>query len=100
MLRRAALLPTPLLHPSPARLTPLQAYEEFDEEVQEAEDLEERALAALAAGGAGAGAPAAQERDDEIKPFVHKWVLCGLGWPCCGCKVQRLMGLTSGGSSG
>jgi hypothetical protein len=41
-----------------------QAYEEFDEEVQEAEDLEERALK----GGAAQQA----DRDDEIKPFVHK----------------------------
>lgn len=41
-----------------------QAYEEFDEEVQEAEELEARALA-----GPGAGQA---DRDDEIKPFVHK----------------------------
>jgi hypothetical protein len=40
-----------------------QAYEEFDEEVGEAEELEERALS-------GATAPA--ERDDEIKPYIHK----------------------------
>ena len=41
----------------------VQAYEEFDEEVQEAEELEERALA-------GGGTQA--DRDDEIKPYIHK----------------------------
>lgn len=40
-----------------------QAYEEFDEEVQEAEELEERALA---------GGVAQADRDDEIKPYIHK----------------------------
>lgn len=42
----------------------MQAYEEFDEEVQEVEEVEARALA-------GPGARQA-DRDDEIKPFVHK----------------------------
>ena len=52
-------LPFPALPPA----TWHQAYEEFDEEVGEAEELEERALS-------GATAPA--ERDDEIKPYIHK----------------------------
>lgn len=48
----------------PHTLPQPQAYEEFDEEVQEAEEVEERALK----GGAAQQA----DRDDEIKPFVHK----------------------------
>ena len=62
----------------------LQAYEEFDEEVQEAEELEARALA---------GGPAAHQadRDDEIKPFVHK---CATYWwlpGCCGVCISGLI---------
>lgn len=44
-----------------------QVYDEYDDEVQEAELAEERGLAAAAAGGA-----APEDRDDQLKPFVHK----------------------------
>ncbi|PRW61530.1 transportin-1-like isoform X1 [Chlorella sorokiniana] len=58
-----------VLRPFLPRVLPVlltnMAYEEFDEEVQEAEELEARALA----GGPGAHKA---DRDDEIKPFVHK----------------------------
>ena len=57
--RAAGTQPASALPPATWR----QAYEEFDEEVGEAEELEERALS-------GATAPA--ERDDEIKPYIHK----------------------------
>ena len=48
---------------------PLQAFEEFDEEVQEAEEVEARALS-------GGGATA--DRDDEVKPFVHRCARMGV----------------------
>lgn len=48
---------------TPCCLPPLQAYEPFDEEVQEAEELEQRALGSAAA---------VADRDDEIKPYIHK----------------------------
>lgn len=56
-----------VLRPFLPRVLPVllknMAYEEFDEEVQEAEELEERALA---------GGAAQADRDDEIKPYIHK----------------------------
>lgn len=47
--------------PTPTSRT--QAYEEFDEEVQDAEELEEQALR---------GSATQADRDDEIKPYIHK----------------------------
>lgn len=56
------LLDSYQLHP------PYQVWEEWDEEVQAAEALESEALAGHAQ----------QDRDDEIKPFVHRSGLFGV----------------------
>ena len=63
----------------------VQAYEEFDEEVQDAEDLETRALSGASAASA--------DRDDEIKPYIHKWVCAAL---CGGVLRCTLCGHTGG----
>ncbi|EFN51057.1 hypothetical protein CHLNCDRAFT_59360 [Chlorella variabilis] len=56
-----------VLRPSLPRVLPVllknMAYEEFDEEVQDAEELEEQALR---------GSATQADRDDEIKPYIHK----------------------------
>lgn len=52
-------------------------YEEHDEEVQEAEELEERAHAVAEAGGSAA---TQADRDDEIKPYVHRCSAEQGGW--------------------
>ncbi|KAI3424477.1 hypothetical protein D9Q98_010027 [Chlorella vulgaris] len=56
-----------VLRPYLPRVLPVllknMAYEPFDEEVQEAEELEQRALGSAAA---------VADRDDEIKPYIHK----------------------------
>ena len=44
-----------------------QVYDEYDDEVAEAELAEERGLAAAAAGAA-----LPEDRDDQLKPFIHK----------------------------
>eukprot|EP00887_Chlorella_sp_A99_P008169 scaffold12.g8169.t1 len=59
-------LESDVLRPFLPRILPVllknMVYEEYDEEVQEAEELEERAL----------GGAAAADKDEEIKPYVHR----------------------------